>query len=211
MSGYLQRLVQTAAKPAQTVHPFAGSVFAAPHEDESRAFESESVIAASPRAAPAVATSQPQNAPEHNLSRRTAPASEYRPIAPVSAAISLPSEGDADTLPSWSEESVQRSRPAADVESTGTEQPRTPASQREFRPLLPHEAVSAENLAAYLPLRSEIPHHNGRSPTFERGSDDIQIHIGRIEVTAVPPPAPRVPKSPDRTPRLDAYLNRSAR
>jgi hypothetical protein len=204
MSGYLQRLVQTAAKPAQTVRPFAGSVFAAPREQESRGFESEqSVIAA-----------QQHNAPEFNLSGRTAPASEYRPIAPISAATPLPSEGDTDTVPTWPEEFVQQPRRSANVEATDTERPRAPVSrQLEFHPLLPHEVVAAENLAAYAPLRSEIraPDHNGRSAALGRASDDIQITIGRIEVTAVPPPAPRAPKSPDRTLSLDAYLNRRAR
>lgn len=205
MSGYLQRLVQTAAKPAQTVHPFAGSVFAAPREQESRGFESEASV---------IAASQQQNAPEYNLSRRTAPASEYLPIASVSPAAPFRSEGDTDTMPSWPEEFVQRSRQAANVEATDTDQPRAAASnQHEFHPLLPHEAVAAENLPAYPPLRSAIrdPNPNGRSAGFERASDDIQIHIGRIEVTAVHPPAPRAPKSPDRTLSLDAYLNRRTR
>jgi hypothetical protein len=42
----------------------------------------------------------------------------------------------------------------------------------------------------------------------ERQPDDIHVHIGRIEVTAVPPPLPRTPKLPDRALSLDAYLSR---
>ena len=42
----------------------------------------------------------------------------------------------------------------------------------------------------------------------EREPDEIQIHIGRIEVTAVQPPAPRAPAPPDKAISLDAYLER---
>jgi hypothetical protein len=48
----------------------------------------------------------------------------------------------------------------------------------------------------------------GRSARAEREPDEIQIHIGRIEVTAVQPPAPRAPKPPDKAISLDAYLER---
>jgi hypothetical protein len=39
-------------------------------------------------------------------------------------------------------------------------------------------------------------------------ADEIQITIGRIEVTAIHPPAPAVPKAPDHQISLGAYLKR---
>jgi hypothetical protein len=207
MSGYLQRLVQTAAHPAQTVHPFAGSVFAAPHDEksQSRGFESEEFVIAAP---------QQQNAPQYSPSRNTARPAEYRPSVPASAATRILLAGEVDAVPSWPEEIAPRPHPAANVAVTEISPPHDPeGARREFRALLPQEAVTPESLPTYAPLRSEIRDRpqNGRSVTLERASDEIQIHIGRIEVTAVQPPAPRAPKSPDRTPRLDAYLKRSAR
>jgi hypothetical protein len=53
------------------------------------------------------------------------------------------------------------------------------------------------------PLARE-PH----APRAERQPDEIQIHIGRIEVTAVSAPAPRPPRPPDKSVSLDDYLRR---
>lgn len=215
MSGYLQRLVQTAAQPVQTVHPFAGSIYARGADYQSDGIESEeSTIAARPTTAPDAATSQQQHVPEYNSRRDKAPPREYRPIAPVSVATFLPSEGETKALPSWQERPVQPPRPTANVEANDSEQPPAPVfAQTEFHPLMPQDAVVAEPRLASSPFRAETrASHDSRRPTaVERVSDDIQIHIGRIEVTAVHPPAPRAPKAPDRSLSLDAYLNRRAR
>jgi hypothetical protein len=50
------------------------------------------------------------------------------------------------------------------------------------------------------------------APAVKNGSDEIQIHIGRIEVTAVPPPAaaPK-PKRGAKGPSLHEYLGRRDR
>ena len=212
MSGYLQRLVQTAAKPAQSVHPFAGSVFAqslSSQSDES-ALES-SVIAESPHQGP------PQPKPRG----REIPASDDRaPVpAPVRAAAPPFFAEDADSAPPpWPEEVVARSSPrlraSTNVAAIDFEERRTQDTPpREFEALLPHATVAEEELGSHAPLASVIRplQHNQRSAAPGSAREDIQIHIGRIEVTAVPPPAPRAPKSPDRSPSLGAYLNRSAR
>jgi len=50
----------------------------------------------------------------------------------------------------------------------------------------------------------------GRAPAAPRGPDEINIHIGRIEVTAAPPPPlrPAAPKAHRKAPSLDEYLRR---
>jgi hypothetical protein len=49
-------------------------------------------------------------------------------------------------------------------------------------------------------------------PAATNGSDEIQIHIGRIEVTAVPPPAATIkPKRGAKGPSLQEYLGRRER
>jgi hypothetical protein len=58
------------------------------------------------------------------------------------------------------------------------------------------------------PARAEYSAPSRRSAQ----SDDIQIHIGRIEVTAVAQPAPRLAAAPARKAMsLDEYLGRSSR
>lgn len=213
MSGYLQRLVQTAAQPVQSAHPFVGSIFASSHDDQQRSVESEEFVveasAVNPSAGP---TSQPQNIPQHNMRREGGPISEYRPIAPVGVVTSLQTEGEANALPSAEEQPDRSSRPAANIKANATERVPSPgALQTEFHPLMPPEAFVEEHLHAPSRAATRAAADNGHSVTAERTNDDIQIHIGRIEVTAVHPPAPRTAKTPDRGPSLDAYLNRRAR
>jgi hypothetical protein len=215
MSGYLQRLVQTAAQPVQSVHPFAGSIFASSHDDQTRGIESEEFVAATPaidrHASP---TLQPQTVPQHNTQPEGVPLREYRPIAPASVVTSLQIEGEANALLFQQEQFAQRRHPSANTEETEVERLSSPVtSQTEFHPLMSEEPFVAEPDLTHAPFQAKTraSGDNRRSVARERTCDDIQIHIGRIEVTAVHPPAPRTAKTPDRGPSLDAYLNRRAR
>lgn len=214
MSGYLQRLVQTAAQPAQSVHPFAGSIFAPSDDKQSRGFESEeSVSAAPPATAPAGATSQQQIVPQHNARPDGVRLREFGPIAPAGTVTPLQTGGETNALLLREEQFVQPRRPASNIEETEPKRLSSPVTLRtEFHPLMAQEAAVAEPQLADAPSRAKgrAPSDN-RSVAAGRASDDIEIHIGRIEVTAVHPPAPRTSKTPDRGPSLDAYLNRRAR
>ncbi|MGA8575379.1 MAG: hypothetical protein WB609_06770 [Candidatus Cybelea sp.] len=93
-------------------------------------------------------------------------------------------------------------------------------------PLLPKPAVADETIPSEPPVRSEprrrpiaanpneavrIDRGPSASPRAarERRTDDIQIHIGRIEVVAVPPASPRPIAVPARKSlSLDEYLQR---
>ena len=57
--------------------------------------------------------------------------------------------------------------------------------------------------------RKMTPNYAPQSASPAREPDEIQIHIGRIEVTAVPPPVARPVAPPTRKgPSLDEYLSR---
>jgi len=210
MSGYLQRLVNTVSRPAATVHPFAGSIFAAAREKEPGGFESEEFVAAAPKAATPIASPISQRGTELDPARNANQNAEYRPLAPVSPVAHAEARavaGDASRL---------REEPAAAATRYEFEsaEPRSRASQeRTFTPLVATDASAAESGIATPPARAnrhDFPATRGTAAS-QRESEDIQIHIGRIEVTAVRPPVARSTKPPDRGPSLDAYLNRRAR
>jgi hypothetical protein len=215
MSGYLQRLVQTAAQPVQSVHPFAGSIFASSHDDQQRSVETEEfVVATSAINRPAGPTLQPQTVPQHNAQPEGVPLREYRPIAPVGVVTTLQTEGEANALLFQQEQFAQRPRSSANTEETKVEQLSSPVTpQTEFHPLMSQEPFVAQPDLIHAPFKAKTraSGDNRRSVAREQTNDDIQIHIGRIEVTAVHLPAPRTVKTPDRGPSLDAYLNRRAR
>jgi hypothetical protein len=215
MSGYLQRLVQTAAKPVQSVHPFVGSIFASSHDDQQRGIESEEFAAATPAInRPASPTLPPQTVPQQNAQSEGVPFRKYRPITPVGVVTPRQTEGEANALLFQQEQFAQWPHPSANTEETKVEQLLAPVTpQAEFHPLMSQEPLAVETDLTHAPFQAKTraSGDNRRSVARERTSDDIQIHIGRIEVTAVHPPAPRTAKTRDRGPSLDAYLNRRAR
>ena len=91
-----------------------------------------------------------------------------------------------------------------------------PSARRGYDPLLAAEPVATSGIPAVElavgPLRPSADKKDARavrnSAALDRQTDEIQIHIGRIEVTAVHPPAPKAPKARDKEISLDAYLQR---
>jgi hypothetical protein len=222
MSGYLQRLVQTAAQPVQRVHPFAGSIFASSHEDQTSGIESEEIVVATSAINPMVgltsnptvgSTSQQPNVPQQNARPDGVRLRDFVAIAPAGTVTSFRT-GDETNAPLLQEgQFVQPRRTASNIEETEPDRlPSAVALSTEFHPLMPPEAAVAEpRLAPVRPLAKGRAPSDNRSTAAAQTNDDIQIHIGRIEVTAVHPPAPRTAKALDRGPSLDAYLNRRAR
>jgi hypothetical protein len=90
----------------------------------------------------------------------------------------------------------------------------TPSARREevMQERPPRDEAQRMNPAAFAigakrRLGAErMPLEAGRD--HQRGSDDIQIHIGRIEVVAVPPAAARSAAPARKSQTLDEYLKR---
>jgi hypothetical protein len=88
----------------------------------------------------------------------------------------------------------------------------------EPKKLAPSVAITQRNLEEVVPpLANPITAANKKegmnsrsARPAERASDEIQLHIGRIEVIAVPPAATN-PKRKQGAPSLDEYLRRNSR
>jgi hypothetical protein len=107
---------------------------------------------------------------------------QYEPLLPAGT-----------PMPSHSAEAAQGPRPSEQARFTPDLQA---ASQRAAA----NDALTRRNAADAMAARMRAPIQ----------PEDIQIHIGRIEVIAVPPPAPRpAPTSQRRGQSLDEYLSRS--
>ena len=223
MSGYLQRLVDAASGRSGSVYPRTGSIFS-PRLDDIRAplqgwEETEHVTAAPspPHARPASRAVKPPEPP-----RRARPRSGHVPLLPQPLAL----DSDANVSASPSAPAALTPRPVDDLDASPEEPPaervgRPPAADTEFhitvaaparsasdafRPVMKSARVSEPAASAVQPTRP-LPGNRHAAPAAQP-PDDIQIHIGRIEVTAVPPPVPRAPSAHDPKLSLDAYLNR---
>jgi hypothetical protein len=225
MSGYLQRLVRNAMTPARSIHPAVGSIFSPPKDERMAAPlmefedietvgsrpESDVPASASPRRAVHVPASPAREGETGREDDEPRP-EVFRPIAPIPQRIASPVSTSRKTAPALAE--------PGPLGITKTEQlPEIHAESGEpYTPLLPPIAHTADaEVEIFRPsqtivsaaLKKETFGVPRRAVASEHEPDEIQIHIGRIEVTAVPQTAPRpavVPAS--KSINLDEYLKR---
>jgi hypothetical protein len=223
MSGYLQRLVNRTAGRPNAIHPRTGSIFSPPRDDAPTPLqpteETETATAAQPRAqqqAPPAGVSHAE--PRQYVTRELA----YVPLVPAAeapardAAFSGPPASRAvvsDGGEPIAARVLKPGEPPRDShDAAGAETPiALQPARRADNPVRP---LTNANRTGDVAARSAEPRHVPRdrhANRVERQPDDIQIHIGRIEVVAVAPPPPRVPKAPDRSLSLDEYLSRRDR
>ena len=195
MKGYLQRMAANAARP-HGIHPLVGSIYAGPAVAERGAapdsitVTEERMLANSPEPVragkdvrgikpdPLFKIAQPEEGIEERaVVRGTEPASLQPPL---SKAVRV-HDGAADTK-ELNRQYVQHVR----FDDEGNESPHAP--EFHYEPLLPREARSPLVTSAVQKVK---PERVSRSAPAEREPDKIEIHIGRIEVTAVPQEAPR--------------------
>lgn len=233
MKGYLQRLVQTVTKPAESVHPWAGSIFAAGHQGDFSIVQteklapvpaarqpSEGMAPASAQSAQALASTETSPSAERNSlipELRTKQMSSGSPQAGQSASRG-PSVSERiipKPLITNTEESARESMDAAELEMTPVQKPEPPLPPRGRRSLAGAEALIKPGNTRQLALASsQAPKEKNdasaarNSVAADRRTDEIQIHIGRIEVTAIHQPPPARPKARDKEISLDAYLKR---
>jgi hypothetical protein len=223
MSGYLQRLVDTAAGRGGGVHPSTGSIFSPRLEERHAPLEAldETLTLAQPPARPH-ATPRELEPPEPLQGVR--PRSEHAPLLPKSVAPDRRAAAEALPFsPAVHDPAGSPEDPFDDRSSQRVAEPErrpltaetdvhvtvpAPAFLRAgdpFRPVMKPARTSDAVAGATGPGDRPRPRHGAQAA---QQPDEIQIHIGRIEVVAVPPPAPRAPKTPDRSLSLDAYLSR---
>lgn len=228
MKSYLQRLVQTVTNPVESVHPWTGSMFAGGHQGDLNVVQTEELTAATAAKQLADAMSRtsekssqasaPTKASESGAERNSlqpelrrtqiAPGSELRThrASSVSERIIL------EPLITNTEGSASDSRDATALEITPAQGLETVFPPPGRRSVIGAEAVIKPGNTRQLAVgstRTPTEQKDARavrnSDLADRRTDEIQIHIGRIEVTAVhPPPA----TAPNKEISLDAYLKR---
>jgi hypothetical protein len=233
MKGYLQRLMRTVTNPAESVHPWAGSIFAAADRGDFNVVQTEEL-------APATAARQSSEVispPSARYSQPSVPTQALPPgagdnsrtsesrVTPIAAGFTQ-TRRSADHGPSGSESiifepligSIERSSPdsaATELEMAPRQEPETASPPRRRRSLASAEAISKPGNARRLAVGSSPAPQAKTEARAVRGrvagdqqTDDIQIHIGRIEVTAIHQPPPAAPKVRSKEMSLDAYLQR---
>jgi hypothetical protein len=226
MSGYLARLIAHAKVPPASIRPLARPLFAPAPGPPAAAplFEEATEVSAPPRPAGTFAQS-----------RQTSEASTYRVAdrAPLDRSEFDPSSldqhsgpdrrngssrGDDDgrrgqaftPLMPMREERLDRfaEMPSERVAESSTR----PTPDQAMGPRL-HDASRTTAIQPLMPAPASRPRLTAvPAPAAPPPMDEVQIHIGRIEISAVPPvsprPAARTPHQSHRGVNLDDYLRK---
>jgi hypothetical protein len=237
MKGYLERLVRSATNPAESVRPWTRSVFdvgskgdfqVAPPQDSasSAAMESPEPVsldsAESSQARVSPRSLRPGSDRNSSISESQLKHSSSGAEQPGQSADRGPSFLNKRLSPELLITNNQRSgRDIEETKETETTTPRTKGSQRNLtdRRTEPLASGKAANKSGKVPpewaagsRRSSLDKSNSTAvrsgAAFDRQTDEIQIHIGRIEVSAVHPPVSKAPKAREEQISLEAYLKR---
>lgn len=236
MSGYLQRLAVSVARPRPSLHPLVGSIFSGERQEagpptliqnDASAFADDQKLVSTTRTV--------SDSPDGPMRRRDPAADDrYRrgepeifdPLLPrktpevgISAMLPQTVPEDVATAQSASAGVQDQSRDTSIVDAARTthvavEDGPTADRQNAIAPTPVSGLRKSAGMLAVVagdvvrPARAEFSAPSRQSAQ----SDDIQIHIGRIEVTAITQPAPRPAAPPaHKAMSLDEYLGRRSR
>jgi len=240
MSGFLQRIATSASRPQRNVHPLVDAMFAGKRWEETplpleaaNLIESPAIVAeistvadgrgaaegAPPRAQRSVhgePSGYSEKRPAQNESQNE-PKAIQPPVAHEAAQVDPPVEREKASHEFWSENAKLPQLLSA--ANTRREQNEEDAAEAEK----PKEGGTADDIAdVERGSRTDLSKIPGRARRRERMAHnpstqvqtppipDIEIHIGRIEVIAVPPPSSRVVTQPkSKAMSLDEYLGRA--
>jgi len=216
MSGYLQRLAGSVIQPKETVRPLLGSVFSAPITRH----PAEAIFSADEPPGPhETESSLVSRTPELQRQEETL-LSQREIVTPMPAKTASPATSKPNVmrplvplqqhLPSTMVERGDEAKiPAHDAAEAHAEV---------FIPLVARGAAGAiQNSIVDGPSNFSSPRPRDKrrteaSSAAQREPDEIQIHIGRIEISAVPQAPPTtVAKAARTSSSLDEYLKRRDR
>jgi len=231
VKGYLARLAASAVHPASGIRPVLSPVYASLRPEAApvpRVWNESMVPMAEEPEAPR-RSAHPDIAPARQVpnTRPDLPASSIERTIPLSSAVVAPQPELVDRIPykplvrsdavlPANEHQMQRtfaigakgnSEAPARVESAPQAEPHT---EQQTGPS--HEVRNEKQIQVDLrpPVLATASARERRESLLSSHHDDIQIHIGRIEVTAMPSPGPpAIPRRDRKTPNLDDYLRRS--
>lgn len=203
MSGFLHRLAGAVLRPQQRIHPLVGSLYAG-HQVEPEIGDGANDVKSLQSSHLLPRDVSPHETPAASNSSLTRAQNENRVLAqeerPEAAAVDVRNRRT---------KAVSRIHPerSAQGESTAETQSYAPLLTASIVPRTSETSVALMDRAV-LPSVSPGPMiYATRSERTE--PDEIQIHIGRIEVTAVPQTLPSAPaRAARKAPSLEEYLRR---